>query len=118
MKMSTLPGHSRAAVFHAVGVPLTLEDFPLRKPNGSEAVARVKCATVCGSDLHSFYGRRHSPIPSVLGHEMVGEIVAYGPEGARDFRGRALEIGDRVTWSMVWSCGECFYCLAGPATKV
>jgi alcohol dehydrogenase len=40
-----------------------------------------------------------------------------GPEGTRDFRGRPLAIGDRVTWSMVWSCGECFYCSRGLRPK-
>jgi alcohol dehydrogenase len=115
--MSNLPTNSRAAVFHAVGQPLTLETFPIPQPQGSEAIVRVRCATVCGSDLHSFHGRRHSPVPSVLGHEMVAEIVAAGPAGASDFRGRPLALGDRVTWSMVWSCGECFYCRRGLRPK-
>jgi alcohol dehydrogenase len=112
-----LPAMSRAAVFHAVGQPLAQETFPIPQPRGSEAIVRVRCATVCGSDLHSFYGRRHAPVPSVLGHEMVAEIVAAGPDGASDFRGRPLVPGDRVTWSMVWSCGECFYCQRGLRPK-
>ncbi len=115
--MTSLPANSRAAVFHAVGQPLTRESFPIPPPQGSEAIVRVRCATICGSDLHSFHGRRHSPMPSVLGHEMVAEIVAAGPAGARDFRGRPLVPGDRVTWSMVWSCGECFYCRHGLRPK-
>jgi len=117
--MSTipLPATSRAAVFHAVGQPLKLERFPIPKLEGSEVLVRVRCATVCGSDLHSFYGRRHSPMPSVLGHEMVGDVIAFGPDGARDYRGNPLGVGDRVTWSMVWSCGECFYCRRGLRPK-
>jgi alcohol dehydrogenase len=43
----------------------------------------------------------------------VGEIVAMGPEGASDWRGVPLDFGDRVTWSMVWSCGRCYYCGKG-----
>jgi len=89
------------------------ESFPIPQPRGSEAIVRVRCATVCGSDLQSFCGRRHAPVPSVLGHEMVADIVAAGPDGASDFHGRPLALGDRVTWSMVWSCGECFYCRRG-----
>ena len=115
--MSMLPTISRAAVFHAAGQPLVLETFPVPQPQGSEAIVRVCCATVCGSDLHSFSGRRHAPTPSVLGHEMVAEIVATGPAGVNDFRGRPLALGDRVTWSMVWSCGECFYCQHGIRPK-
>lgn len=56
-------------------------------------------------------------MPSVLGHEMVGEIAAMGPGGVRDFHGVPLKLGDRVTWSMVWSCGECFYCRHGLRPK-
>ena len=108
---------SLAAVFTAVGEPLTLKRFPLPDLRGSEVLVRVRCATICGSDLHSYFGRRHSPIPSVLGHEMVGEISAIGPKGAGDFHGAPLQIGDRVTWSMVWSCGECFYCRRGLRPK-
>jgi alcohol dehydrogenase len=115
--MSTLPTASRAAVFHAVSQPLAMETFPIPQPQGSEAIVRVRHATICGSDLHSFYGRRHAPVPSVLGHEMVAEIVAAGPAGASDFRGRPLAPGGRVTWSMVWSCGECFYCRRGLCPK-
>jgi alcohol dehydrogenase len=115
--MCATPGRSRAVVFHAPGRPLTLESFPLPALAGSEAVVRIQCATVCGSDLHSYSGRRHSPAPSVLGHEMVGAVAAMGPAGARDFEGRPLAIGDRVTWSMVWSCGACFYCARGLRPK-
>jgi putative phosphonate catabolism associated alcohol dehydrogenase len=108
---------SLAAVFRAVGEPFTLEPFPIPTLKGSEALVRIRCATICGSDLHSYFGRRHSPMPSVLGHEMVGEVAEMGPAGARDYRGAPLALGDRVTWSMVWSCGECFYCRRGLRPK-
>jgi len=115
--MKPIPATSTAAVFHEVGAPLKLEQFPIPELKGSEVLARIVCATICGSDLHSYYGRRHSPMPSVLGHEMVAEIQAAGPAGARDFNGRPLKIGDRITWSMVWSCGQCFYCSRGLRPK-
>lgn len=108
---------SLAAVFNAVGEPLSLERFSVPELRGTEALVRIRCATICGSDLHSYFGRRHSPMPSVLGHEMVGEIVGMGPDGAFDYRGNPLALGDRVTWSMVWSCGECFYCTHGLRPK-
>jgi len=50
--MTILPTHSRAAVFHAVGQPLTPEYFPLPQLQGSEALVRVCCATVCGLDIY------------------------------------------------------------------
>jgi alcohol dehydrogenase len=109
--------NSLAAVFHAAGQPLTLEEFPIPALKGSEVLVRIRCATICGSDLHSYYGRRPSPTPGVLGHEMVGEVAGLGPAGGRDFGGNPLKLGDRVTWSMVWSCGECFYCGNGLPSK-
>ena len=115
--MSDPASTSLAAVFRAAGEPLRLERFPLPAPVGSEALVRVRCATICGSDLHSYFGRRHSPTPGILGHEIVGEIAAMGPDGARDYGGVPLRAGDRVTWSMVWSCGQCFYCRHGLRPK-
>ena len=108
---------SLAAVFHAPGQPLTLERFPIPALSGGAVLARVRCATICGSDLHTCFGRRQSPAPSILGHETVGEVAAVGPAGARDYRGAALNVGDRITWSIVWSCGECFYCGHGLRQK-
>jgi alcohol dehydrogenase len=115
--LDQMGSHSLAAVFRAVGQPLTVERFSLPELAGKDALARVRCATICGSDLHSYFGRRHSPVPAVLGHEMVGEIVAMGATGTRDYDGVPLQPGDRVTWSMVWSCGHCFYCSRGLQPK-
>lgn len=102
-----------AAVFRTIHGPLLLERFLLPECRGREALVRIRCATICGSDLHSYEGRRHSPTPCILGHEMVGEIIAMGPEGTCDHQGHPLQPGDRVTWSMVWSCGGCHYCKLG-----
>lgn len=115
--MMTFPLSSEAAVFHAPGEPLRLERYAIDAPWEGEALVRIVCATICGSDLHTYYGRRPAPAPSVLGHEMVGEVVALGPGGMRSWEGDALQVGDRVTWSMVWSCGTCLYCGAGLPAK-
>ena len=49
-------------------------------------------------------GRRAAPVPCVLGHEGVGHVVDLGP-------GRAdLFVGERVTWTLVDSCGRCAAC--------
>ncbi len=106
-----------AAIFHGTGQPLTLRRLPLPAPGPAEALVRIRCATICGSDLHTVFGRRHSPAPGILGHEMTGEIVALGAGGVADFSGRSLALGERVTWSMVWSCGRCFYCERGLPSK-
>ncbi len=110
MPQVELPTEARVAVVRVANEPMTLESYPLPQLIGSEALVKIRCATICGSDLHSFFGRRPTHLPCVLGHEMVGTIVAMGPLGTADFNGRPLKLGDRVTWSMVWSCGECYYC--------
>ncbi len=104
-------------MFRAAGEPLTLEQFPIPALAAGELLVRVRCATICGSDLHSCFGRRPSPTPGILGHEMVGEIAGIGPGGGLDYRGTPLQLADRVTWSMVWSCGQCFYCRHGLRPK-
>jgi len=98
-------------VFTGSSEPLELREFPLPRLGDREMLVRVECCTLCGSDLHTFQGRRHGPCPTVLGHEILGR-VAEAPKGGelRDFNGRPLAVGDRVTWSLVASCGGCFYC--------
>jgi len=96
---------STAAVFHNARQPLTLESFPIPQLAPGEALVRIRCATICGSDLHTIAGRRSGPTPCILGHEMVGDLVAAN--------NLPLPIGTRVTWSMVWSCRDCALCRLG-----
>ncbi len=99
-----------AAVFHnpEKGIKLTRFDRP-RLEEGA-ALVQISCCTVCGSDVHTYTGNRIEPTPAILGHEMVGRIAAIGGRGLTDYCGDPLAIGDRVTWSMQVTCGECFYC--------
>ena len=93
------------------GTPLELSEFPTPEPAGAEVLVEVIACTLCGSDLHTMSGRRIEPVPTVLGHEILGRIVAFGPAAARrDAAGQPLGLGDRVTWAIVASCGECFFC--------
>ncbi len=102
---------SRALVFHGPDLPLELTDFPTPEPEGSEVLVEVAACTLCGSDFHTMQGRRIEPVPTVLGHEILGRIAAFGPAAPhRDAAGRPLELGDRVTWAIVASCGQCFFC--------
>ena len=116
--MDTLPDRALAAVFTAAGEPLELQSLSMPELREGEALARVTCCTVCGSDLHTYQGHRSTPVPTVLGHEILGEIVALGPGGPTvDPRGRPPEIGERVTWSIAASCGRCFFCTHGIPQK-
>ncbi|WP_367874258.1 zinc-binding dehydrogenase [Luteolibacter sp. Populi] len=100
-----------AAVFSGHGEPFRLEHFPVPDPGRGEVLVKVTCSTICGSDLHTWHGRRQEPVPCVLGHEIVGRIMAFGPGAPRiDLRGEPLAEGDRITWTLAASCGECFFC--------
>jgi putative phosphonate catabolism associated alcohol dehydrogenase len=102
---------SQAAVFVEPGRPLAIESFAL--PDRIEpgaALCEVRMSTICGSDLHTISGRRQEPTPIILGHEIVGQIVALGPGLERDGFGDPLCIGDRVSWSIMASCGTCYFC--------
>src|SRR5947209_8269666 len=102
---------ARAVLFHGPGKPLEMAYFPVAEPRGAEIRVRVTCCTLCGSDLHTHAGRRSEPMPTVLGHEIVGCIDAFGPDASpRDYRGEELTVGTRVSWSIAASCGGCFYC--------
>ena len=102
---------SQAAVFYKVGEPLDVRDFSLpEKLEKGSALCRVIFSTICGSDLHTTTGRRIEPIPLILGHEIVGEIVELDESLAFDGFGNRLSVGDRISWTIMASCGECFYC--------
>jgi putative phosphonate catabolism associated alcohol dehydrogenase len=102
---------SLAAVFNGVAREMNLRELELPTLQTGETLVRVLGCTLCGSDLHSYEGHRQVPVPTVLGHEIVGEIVAFGAGPPQiDLAGRELKLGDRVTWAIVANCGDCFYC--------
>jgi alcohol dehydrogenase len=101
----------RAVLFHGPGRALELVRCSVPEPRSAEVLVRVTCCTLCRSDLHTHAGRRAEPTPTVLGHEIVGRIEAFGPQAARvDAQGEAVVVGDRVTWAVVVGCGQCFFC--------
>jgi alcohol dehydrogenase len=99
----------RLAVYDAPGKPFELRSFALRPPRGGEALVKVRMSTICRSDIHSYLGHRPNPCPGVLGHEIIGNIVALGEGVTHDMRGDALRIGDRVTWSEYFIPGGASY---------
>lgn len=106
-----LPATARAALFDGPGRPFAHRALPVEPPARGGAVARVSMATICGSDVHSWSGRRPSPVPGILGHEMVGVIAALGDGEPADLHGEPLRAGDRVTWSEYVPCWRCDRCV-------
>lgn len=107
-----------AAVFVEPGRPLELQRFRLpHEIEAGAALCKVTMSAICGSDLHTISGRRTEPAPLILGHEIIGEVVALGSDLETDGFGDALTIGDRVSWSIMASCGRCASCGRGLPQK-
>ena len=100
---------AKAAVCEAPNTPFVIKEYPLRPVRPREVLVRVKMATICRSDIHSYEGRRPNPFPGILGHEIIGIIEELGQGVERDMRGDRLQRGDRVTWSEYFFDGDCYY---------
>lgn len=113
----TGPELSKVAIFSAPGRSIELRDVPLPELAQDEVLVRVTYATICGSDLHTFTGRRSSPLPSILGHETIGTVEATGGGRPMAADESVLKVGDRVTWSVAASCSRCHRCVRGLPQK-
>lgn len=93
------------------GAPLELACEAIPDPKGSEVLLRVELCGICHSDLHVWHGPRPGtaprPLPLVMGHEIVGEIVAAGAQA-----GDAPVGARRIVFPWI-GCGDCRACLAG-----
>lgn len=98
-----------AMVLRATGEELQFERLPIPKPGPDQALISVNACGVCRTDLHIIDGELPAPkLPLVLGHEIVGRVIAAGK------RVLGIKEGDRV--GVPWlggSCAECRYCRSG-----
>ncbi len=99
----------KLAVYDAPNKPFEIRMFPIRPPRPDEVLVRIRMSTICRSDIHSYLGHRPNPCPGVLGHEIIGNIVALGNEVKKDMRGDVLAAGDRITWSEYFIPGANYY---------
>lgn len=100
---------ARAAVYEAPNTPFVIKEYPLRPAGPGEVLVRVKMATICRSDIHSYQGHRPNPCPGILGHEIIGVIEEMGDGVGADLRGTELAAGDRITWMEYFSQGPDIY---------
>lgn len=91
------------------GIWLADVDTPEVGPNDI-GIKIVKTA-ICGTDMHIYqwddWAQKTIPVPMVVGHEYVGEVVELGSEV------RGFAIGDRVSGEGHITCGHCRNCRAG-----
>jgi len=101
---------AKAAVFNGVGKPFQIREFPLTKVESGGTLVKISMSTICGSDLHTWHGKREAHLPVILGHEIIGEIEEISADITEDVVGNQLAVGDRITWTIMASCGRCYYC--------
>jgi putative phosphonate catabolism associated alcohol dehydrogenase len=107
-----------AMVFTGPGDPLLALSQPQAPLLAGEVRVRILACTLCQSDVATYTGRRREAVPTVLGHEMVGVVTGFGPDTpALDAAGHACPVGDRITWAVVASCGQCDPCHRGLLQK-
>jgi threonine 3-dehydrogenase len=77
----------------------------------NDVLIRVRYTGICGTDVHIYnwdeWAQKTIPVPMVIGHEFVGEIVEVG-SNVSDFYP-----GDIVSGEGHVVCGRCRNCLAG-----
>src|SRR5256885_4486068 len=100
----------KALVKRKAETGLWLEDVPEPKIGINDVLIRVDRTGICGTDVHIYkwddWARKTIPVPMVVGHEFVGEIVALG-SNVHDFHP-----GDLVSGEGHVVCGRCRNCLA------
>lgn len=97
--------------------PLESVESPTPQPQGREILMEVTHCGVCHSDLHFRHGvfdlgngqsikitDRGVELPCAPGHEIVGTVVAMGPDA------RGVSVGDSCVIYPWMGCGDCFYC--------
>lgn len=86
-------------------------DVPMPELGSRDVLVRVKCAAICGSDLHIYDGSM-DPLcgyPVIMGHENAGVVEWVGEDAPGGWK-----VGDRVTSENTVSvCGACYSCQTG-----
>jgi propanol-preferring alcohol dehydrogenase len=105
----TAPRTMRAMVLDAPRQPLRLRQVPVPQASEQQVLIRVRACGVCRTDLHIVDGDLAGPkLPLILGHQIVGEVVAAGSRVER-FRTGA-RVG--VPW-LGGADGTCRFCQRG-----
>ena len=105
----------KAIVKSRAEVGLWLEDVPEPEIGINDVLIKILKTGICGTDVHIWnwdaWAQQTIKVPTVLGHEIVGEIVEVG-SNVNDFY-----VGDIVSVEGHLVCGRCRNCLAGRRFK-
>jgi threonine 3-dehydrogenase len=90
---------------------LWLEEVPVPSIGINDVLIQVDRTGICGTDVHIYewdeWAQATIPVPMVVGHEFVGEVVEVGSNVTDFFPGEIVSAEGHVV------CGRCRNCLAG-----
>ncbi|MCK7595738.1 L-threonine 3-dehydrogenase [Microbulbifer sp. CAU 1566] len=88
-----------------------MTDVEVPEPGHNDLLIKIRKTAICGTDMHIYHwdewSQKTIPVPMVVGHEYVGEVVGMGQEVA------GFKVGDRVSGEGHITCGHCRNCRAG-----
>ncbi|MCE9871431.1 L-threonine 3-dehydrogenase [Hafnia alvei] len=88
-----------------------MTDVPKPELGHNDIMIKIRKMAICGTDVHIYnwdeWSQKTIPVPMVVGHEYVGEIVAIGQEVT------GYKIGERVSGEGHITCGHCRNCRGG-----
>ncbi|MFT4553276.1 MAG: hypothetical protein ACI9S8_001914 [Chlamydiales bacterium] len=84
---------AQAIVFVGVDKQVVIKDIPLPNLREGEILVKNTFSTICGSAIQTYLGHRTTPPPTILSHEIIREIVAFGPDSEKKtFQGIPLTL--------------------------
>lgn len=97
----------KAAVCHAFGEAMTIQDVELRAPISGEVQVTLQAVAICHSDISYADGAWGGSLPAVYGHEAAGLVTAIGAGVT------GISVGDSVVVTLIRACGTCASCSGG-----
>lgn len=89
---------------------VTLKQVPIPKPKKEEVLVKVIYASICGTDIGIYdwipWAQGHIKPPTIIGHELVGEVLEINTKEKTD-----LKVGDLVSSETHIFCLNCFQCV-------
>lgn len=96
----------KAFVYHGEK-NFSIDEVPKPTAGAGEAIAKVLCASICGTDLRAFrFGSTKLNTPVIVGHEACYVITEVGS-------GTGLSVGERYIMAPAIGCGMCKSCKKG-----
>jgi threonine 3-dehydrogenase len=101
----------KALVKRKAAPGLWLEEMPEPEIGINDVLIKIKRTAICGTDMHIYnwdaWSQKTIPVPMIIGHEFVGDIIEVG-SNVIDFNPGQIVSGEGHV-----VCGRCRNCKAG-----